>query len=168
MAGTAHAHFIWINSASLCGKEVSINYFYLTYLLIYTYQVRPHLFRRHSRTSEARGLSGPSVLELAHLRFLHMLESVLKGIHRSRVDDKERQKVKVGFIYSAAYAITRPSATISVQNYARGLWTRGYVPWGFMSTPRHNRGYDMGGCPGGCVRTWLGSLGLGLIGLVLD
>jgi len=50
-----------------------------------TYQVRPHLFRRHSRTSEARGLGGPSVLEVAHPRFLHMLEAVLEGIHRTLV-----------------------------------------------------------------------------------
>ena len=52
-----------------------------------TYQVRPHLFRRHSRTSEARGLGGLSVLEVAHPRFPHMLEAVLEGMDCCRVDN---------------------------------------------------------------------------------
>ena len=53
-------------------------------------QVPPHLFRRRSRTSEARGLymyiGGQSVLEVAHPRF-YLLEAILEGIHCSQVDD---------------------------------------------------------------------------------
>ena len=72
--------------------------------------------RRHSRTSEARGLGGPSVLEVAYPRFLHMLEAVLEGIHCSRVDDPLVQPIPFPSVYHSLREEDKNSSEDEIAN----------------------------------------------------